>query len=160
MISAPPCSVSSDFGQLVVIRHLISGIDCAIAGAAIVAAPATPIPVTLIKSRRFIEFPSLDDVILLDSLLFEASSHHGTSVLGFPCAERTSATQKARPRARPGYFLIPPPRSVGSEASELALQVAHREQKRTMRRVGVRNRSPHPGLRFASAPPRTRFARD
>src|SRR3974390_2032961 len=118
MISAPPCGVSSDFGQLVVIRHLISGIDCAIAGAAIVAAPATPIPVTLIKSRRFIEFPSLDDVILLDSLLFEASWHHGTSVLGFPCAERTIATQKARPRARPGYLLIPPPRSVGSEGSE------------------------------------------
>jgi hypothetical protein len=36
-------------------RHLISGIDCAIAGAAIVAAPAAPIPVTLIKSRRFID---------------------------------------------------------------------------------------------------------
>src|SRR6516165_3922419 len=106
MISAPPCSVSSDFGQLVVIRHLISGIDCAIAGAAIVAAPATPIPVTLIKSRRFIEFPSLDDVILLDSLLFEASSHHGTSVLGFPCAERTSATQKARP-CKTGLFPNP-----------------------------------------------------
>jgi hypothetical protein len=35
-------------------RHLISRIDCAIAGAAIVAAPATPMPVTLIKSRRFI----------------------------------------------------------------------------------------------------------
>jgi hypothetical protein len=43
-------------GQLVGIRHLISGIDCAIAGAAMVAAPATPIPVTLIKSRRFIDF--------------------------------------------------------------------------------------------------------
>src|SRR2546421_6125992 len=57
MISAPPYSVSSDFGQLVGMRHLISGIDCAIAGAAMVAAPpATPIPVTLIKSRRFIEF--------------------------------------------------------------------------------------------------------
>jgi hypothetical protein len=52
--------VSSDFGQLVVIRHLISGIDCAIAGAANVAALAAPIPVTLIKSRRFIEFPSLE----------------------------------------------------------------------------------------------------
>jgi hypothetical protein len=53
--SAAPCSVSSDFGQLVVMRHLISGIDWAIAGAAMVAAPATPNPVTLIKSRRFIE---------------------------------------------------------------------------------------------------------
>jgi hypothetical protein len=54
--SAPPCSVSSDFGQLVVMRHLISGIDCAIAGAAMVA-PATPKPVTLMKSRRFIASP-------------------------------------------------------------------------------------------------------
>src|SRR3954447_12746922 len=34
-------------------RHLISGIDCAIAGAAIVAAPAALIPVTLRKSLRF-----------------------------------------------------------------------------------------------------------
>jgi hypothetical protein len=65
IISAPPCSVSSDLGQLVVMRHLISGIDCAIAGAAMVAAPAMPIPVTLIKSRRFIEIPSIDDVILV-----------------------------------------------------------------------------------------------
>jgi hypothetical protein len=54
IISAPPCSVSSDFGQLVVMRHLISGIACAIAGAAMVAAPATPSPVTLMKSLRFI----------------------------------------------------------------------------------------------------------
>jgi len=57
IISAPPCSVSSDFGQLVVIRHLISGMDCAIAGAATVAAPATPNPVTLMKSRRFMISP-------------------------------------------------------------------------------------------------------
>src|SRR5579863_2547301 len=62
MISAPPCSVSSDLGQLVVMRHLISGIDWAIAGAAMVAAPATPIPVTLMKSRRFIDIPSPADV--------------------------------------------------------------------------------------------------
>jgi hypothetical protein len=37
-------------------RHLISGDDCAIAGAA-TAAPATPIPVALMKSRRFMDFP-------------------------------------------------------------------------------------------------------
>jgi hypothetical protein len=55
---------------------LISGMDCAIAGAAIVAAPATPIPVTLIKSRRFIEF-FLPGVIA--SLLAEAFQQHGTS---------------------------------------------------------------------------------
>src|SRR4029077_1866620 len=36
-------------------RHLISGIDCAIAGAANVAAPAAPIPVTLRNSLRFME---------------------------------------------------------------------------------------------------------
>jgi hypothetical protein len=35
-------------------RHFSSGIDWAIAGAAIVVAPTTPNPVTLIKSRRFI----------------------------------------------------------------------------------------------------------
>src|ERR1043166_4754043 len=39
-------------------RHLSSGIDCAMAGAAIVAAPATPSPVALIKSRRFMLSPS------------------------------------------------------------------------------------------------------
>jgi hypothetical protein len=37
-------------------RHLISGIDCAIAGAASVAAPAAPSPVTLIKSLLFMFF--------------------------------------------------------------------------------------------------------
>jgi hypothetical protein len=47
--------VSSDFGQLAVRRHLSSGIDCAMAGAASVAAPAAPMPVTLRKSLLFIE---------------------------------------------------------------------------------------------------------
>jgi hypothetical protein len=61
IISAPPYSVSSDFGQLAAMRHLISGADWAIAGAAMAAAPATPAPVTLIKSRRFIDY-SLGDV--------------------------------------------------------------------------------------------------
>jgi hypothetical protein len=49
-------------GQLAVMRHLISGIDWAIAGAAMVAAPATPNPVTLIKSRRLMMSPSCGDV--------------------------------------------------------------------------------------------------
>jgi hypothetical protein len=40
-------------------RHLISGIDCAIAGAAIAVTPAAPIPVTLRKSLRFIEIHPL-----------------------------------------------------------------------------------------------------
>src|SRR5215468_7373337 len=39
-------------------RHFNSGIDCAMAGAAIVAAPATLSPVTLIKSLRFMLLPS------------------------------------------------------------------------------------------------------
>jgi hypothetical protein len=56
-------------GQLAVMRHLISGIDWAIAGAAMVAAPATPNPVTLIKSRRFMISPSCGDCA---SLRFEA----------------------------------------------------------------------------------------
>src|SRR5215468_7335510 len=49
--SAPPCSVSSDFGKLVVRRHLISGIDCAMAGAAIVVA-AAPMPAVCNMLRR------------------------------------------------------------------------------------------------------------
>jgi len=62
-------------------RYFISGIDCAIAGAAIVAAPATPSPVTLIKSRRFIELFLL---WVIASLLVEACPQHGTSGSGFP----------------------------------------------------------------------------
>src|SRR5258708_2132507 len=42
-------------------RHLISGVDCAIAGAAM-ATPATPTPLALMKSRRFMNFPPLGDV--------------------------------------------------------------------------------------------------
>jgi hypothetical protein len=76
-------------------RHLISGIDCAIAGAAMVAAPATPIPVTLIKSRRFIEFPSFGDVMLVGRLLVEAlgtpwNIHSGIS-------SRTGVQQRKKP---------------------------------------------------------------
>jgi hypothetical protein len=44
--------VSSDFGQLAVSRHLISGIDCATAGAASAEA-AIPAAPTLRNSRRF-----------------------------------------------------------------------------------------------------------
>jgi len=51
-VSQAPNSVSSDLGQLAVNRHLISGIDCAIAGAA-TADPAIPAPATLRNSRRF-----------------------------------------------------------------------------------------------------------
>src|SRR6202048_69455 len=57
--------VSSDFGKLDVMRHLISGEDCAIAGEA-TAATAAPVAETFKKSRRFIKaspcrgrFPSL-----------------------------------------------------------------------------------------------------
>ena len=45
--------VSSDFGKLDVMRHLISGEDCAIAGEA-TAATAAPVAETFKKSRRFI----------------------------------------------------------------------------------------------------------
>src|SRR5687768_2224227 len=56
--SHPPQSVSSDFGQLAVLRHLISGIDCAIAGAATAVEAATPAPAVFRNSRRFIwHFP-------------------------------------------------------------------------------------------------------
>src|SRR6266849_951846 len=46
--------VSSDFGKLDVMRHLISGEDCAIAGEA-TAATAAPVADTFKKSRRFIQ---------------------------------------------------------------------------------------------------------
>ena len=45
--------VSSDFGKLEVMRHLISGEDCAMAGEA-TAAIAAPLAETFKKSRRFI----------------------------------------------------------------------------------------------------------
>src|SRR5450759_1423970 len=46
--------VSSDFGKLDVMRHLISGADCAIAGEA-TTATAAPAAETFKKSRRFIQ---------------------------------------------------------------------------------------------------------
>src|ERR1700684_2226971 len=46
--------VSSDFGKLDVMRHLISGAVCAIAGEAIAVA-AAPAAETFKKSRRFIQ---------------------------------------------------------------------------------------------------------
>src|SRR5882724_6889394 len=51
--------VSSDFGKLEVMRHLISGEDCAIAGEATAAAAAAPVADTFKKSRRFISGISL-----------------------------------------------------------------------------------------------------
>ena len=52
--SAPPCSVSSDLGQLVGMRHLISGDDWAMAGAAMRAAavPAPAAPAAFRNLRR------------------------------------------------------------------------------------------------------------
>jgi hypothetical protein len=81
IISSPPWIVSSDFGQLVVMRHLTSGIDCAIAGAASVAAPAAPIPVTFKNSLRFMDF--LPCCFSL-GLRREACDQHGTSDSGLP----------------------------------------------------------------------------
>jgi len=51
--SHPPKSVSRDFGQLAASRHLTSGIDWAMAGAAIADA-VIPMPAALRNSRRFI----------------------------------------------------------------------------------------------------------
>jgi hypothetical protein len=53
--------VSSDFGQLAVNRHLNSGIDCAMAGAAIVDV-AIPTPAALRNSRRFMMILPVDPV--------------------------------------------------------------------------------------------------
>jgi hypothetical protein len=44
-------------GQLAVYLHFISGIDCAIAGAAIVVLAARPTLVAFRKSRRFMRIP-------------------------------------------------------------------------------------------------------
>src|SRR3954468_11063007 len=52
--SQPPYSVSSDFGQLVGMRHFTSGIDCAMAGAATAVEAASPTPADFRNSRRFI----------------------------------------------------------------------------------------------------------
>src|SRR3954454_20916810 len=98
--SQPPYSVSSDFGQLVGMRHLISGIDCAIAGAATAAAPTAPSPVTLMKSRRFMEL-SLMVIVLTAGLLGEAwrlIPKHGASGLQI-------AMKKPGLSARPGSEL-------------------------------------------------------
>src|SRR5689334_2758355 len=48
--------VSSDFGKLEVRRHLSSGADWAMAGAA-TALAARPTPAVLRKSRRFMQIP-------------------------------------------------------------------------------------------------------
>src|SRR3954468_23861576 len=61
--SQPPYSVSSDFGQLVGMRHLISGIDCAIAGAAIAVEAASPTPADFRNWRRFIAFPLCESTL-------------------------------------------------------------------------------------------------
>jgi len=50
--SHPPKSVSRDFGQLAVNRHFSSGIDWAMAGAAIVDV-VIPTPAALRNARRF-----------------------------------------------------------------------------------------------------------
>jgi hypothetical protein len=98
--------VSSDFGQLVVMRHLISGIDCAIAGAAMVAAAAAPIPVTLIKSRRFIEF-----LPLCDCCWFAFVARLGTSMEHpVPDFHDELSYRNAKSPAslrRPGFVLLP-----------------------------------------------------
>src|SRR5260370_40535662 len=94
IISAPPCSVSSDFGQLVVMRHLISGIDCAIAGAAMLAAAAAPNPVTLMKSRRFMDF--LPSVRVSPLARLEAILEHPV-----PDCHRLRAGKYEKPGQRP-----------------------------------------------------------
>jgi hypothetical protein len=84
-------------------RHLISGLDCAIAGAA-TAAPATPIPVALIKSRRFIEF-SLAMIVYRSAFLLRpvpSMEHPGGNFhvkLGI-------ATEKARPSCEGRAFVL------------------------------------------------------
>jgi hypothetical protein len=58
IVSAPPQSVSSDLGKLDVRRHLSSGIDCAMAGAASVLA-APPMPAVVRNFRRLMSSSSI-----------------------------------------------------------------------------------------------------
>src|ERR1700691_2891838 len=80
-------------------HHLISGIDCAIAGAAMVAAPATLIPVTLIKSRRFIELSPCDGVSQPSCRGFRSAWNIR---FGISMTNWGIAMQQARPLMRPG----------------------------------------------------------
>src|SRR5207237_3668241 len=111
MCSTAPHSVSSDFGQLAAKRHLSSGIDCAMAGAARVAAPAAPIPVTLRKSLLFIESITVDCVCV--SLLGEACGQHGTTGFRFP--SRTGGKMQKSPVSR-GDRAVSCASEFGSEA--------------------------------------------
>jgi hypothetical protein len=67
--------VSSDFGKLDVMRHLTSGIDCAIAGEA-TAVAAAPTAETFKKSRRFIQTSPYDGGVshILERFLRRANS--------------------------------------------------------------------------------------
>ena len=87
---------------LPVIRHFISGIDWAIAGAAMLAAPATPIPVILIKSRRFIELPSPCDDLCQPSLRRFSAAWNIHSRISTLISH--VATQKTRRPATPGLW--------------------------------------------------------
>src|SRR5688572_26208957 len=60
-MSLAPNRVSSDLGKLDVRRHLISGADCAMAGAATAAQAASPTPAVFKNSRRFMALPLVLD---------------------------------------------------------------------------------------------------
>src|SRR4051795_6976442 len=80
--------VSSDFGKLEVMRHLISGDDCAIAGEA-TAAAAAPVAETFKKSRRFIK----------------ASPCWGFPIIGLvSCVIRQKRSTSPRGRVSPGLY--------------------------------------------------------
>src|SRR5579863_9849829 len=90
----PPKIVSSDFGKLDVMRHLISGEDCAIAGEA-TADTAAPAAETFKKSRRFIKASPCWGVPKLRGLSFgEATS------LSTERAPSAALTRKPRERKR------------------------------------------------------------
>jgi hypothetical protein len=78
---------------------LISGIDCAIAGAASVAAPAAPSPVTLMKSLLFMI--SCPDVSVIVGLLAEAWNQHDASRDRMPSRSHCGK-EKARPPVEAG----------------------------------------------------------
>src|SRR5215510_384252 len=126
--SAPPCSVSSDFGKLVVRRHLISGIDCAMAGAAIVVA-AAPMPAACNMLRRLSLV--MTAILLLNpvgrqqaprfyiALREENPWLERCQTSGFPARQRYSASRRRLSRRQ--RLPEPLPRKLGTAAKRREL---------------------------------------
>src|SRR5882757_5602876 len=109
--------VSSDFGKLEVRRHLISGEDCAIAGAA-TAVAAAPAAETFKKSRRFIVR------LLLEGRFPVTASISSGGALAKACrgALARPLTRKQAPRKRDNGMTAPIKRKSDGAAISLEKQ--------------------------------------